>query len=281
MLEKFFPRTEDDESRPKDLWPNVLGLLSEFFFIHLHHSIDRRHLRTDLDLDLSTSSTIPRPPPRPRRPMSAPPTPQGGASGAAGGTPLAPSGGGGGGGGGPNGARDARQLQQLQQLQFVVHPLPGAQEQLFEKLRAVAERLNRLQAATNSCRSERTAAATAAAAAAAAAASSLAPPGSSPAAAAAPGPSSSSHHSSSSSSLTSGSSSAFLSDLTSGLRQIEVGPSHFAFLLNDGRICRLPFSVISDRLDLNRSGAAGGEEKQSCLSLSPLSPTGLFVPFKT
>jgi E3 ubiquitin-protein ligase EDD1 len=48
-----------------------------------------------------------------------------------------------------------------------------------------------------------------------------------------------------------------------GVRQIEVGPSHFAFLLQDGRICRLPFSVISDRLDLSRnpnssSSAAGG-----------------------
>ena len=44
--------------------------------------------------------------------------------------------------------------------------------------------------------------------------------------------------------------------------QIEVGPSHFAFLLSDGRLCRLPFSVISDRLDLNKtsqtSGGSGG-----------------------
>ena len=41
--------------------------------------------------------------------------------------------------------------------------------------------------------------------------------------------------------------------------QIEVGPSHFAFLLNDGRLCRLPFSVISDRLDLSKtSGGPGG-----------------------
>lgn len=45
--------------------------------------------------------------------------------------------------------------------------------------------------------------------------------------------------------------------------QIEVGPSHFAFLLSDGRLCRLPFSVISDRLDLNKTsqsnlGGSGG-----------------------
>ena len=51
--------------------------------------------------------------------------------------------------------------------------------------------------------------------------------------------------------------------------QIEVGPSHFAFLLSDGRLCRLPFSVISDRLDLNKtsqtsggSGGSGNREKQ-------------------
>ena len=40
--------------------------------------------------------------------------------------------------------------------------------------------------------------------------------------------------------------------------QIEVGPSHFAFLLSDGRLCRLPFSVISDRLDLNKSSTSSG-----------------------
>ena len=40
--------------------------------------------------------------------------------------------------------------------------------------------------------------------------------------------------------------------------QIEVGPSHFAFLLSDGRLCRLPFSVISDRLDLNKTSQSSG-----------------------
>lgn len=40
--------------------------------------------------------------------------------------------------------------------------------------------------------------------------------------------------------------------------QIVVGPSHFAFLLSDGRLCRLPFSVISDRLDLNKNSQAAG-----------------------
>ena len=46
--------------------------------------------------------------------------------------------------------------------------------------------------------------------------------------------------------------------------QIEVGPSHFAFLLEDGRICRLPFSVISDRLDLSKtSGGSSGTNSGS------------------
>ena len=40
--------------------------------------------------------------------------------------------------------------------------------------------------------------------------------------------------------------------------QIVVGPSHFAFLLSDGRLCRLPFSVISDRLDLNKNSQNPG-----------------------
>lgn len=71
-------------------------------------------------------------------------------------------------------------------------------------------------------------------------------------AAATPGPSSSSASAAASFSTS-------LSDLGFGsLRQIEVGPSHFAFLLADGRICRLPFSVISDRLDLSRNGSAAG-----------------------
>jgi E3 ubiquitin-protein ligase EDD1 len=60
--------------------------------------------------------------------------------------------------------------------------------------------------------------------------------------------------------LPSASGSAFGSVLVS---QIEVGPSHFAFLLEDGRVCRLPFSVISDRLDLSRTSGSGVGASQS------------------
>lgn len=50
---------------------------------------------------------------------------------------------------------------------------------------------------------------------------------------------------------------------------IEVGPSHFAFLLEDGRVCRLPFSVISDRLDLNRNaGTSSGKRDPAAASPS-------------
>ena len=38
-----------------------------------------------------------------------------------------------------------------------------------------------------------------------------------------------------------------LSGIREEVKQIAVGPSHFALLLEDGRLARLPFSVISDR----------------------------------
>ena len=131
----------------------------------------------------------------------------------------------GGGGSGGAGSSTAPSLTaSAPNLQFVVHPLPGSQEQLFDKLKESADRLNKS--------------------------------GSSAAAAAPP-------------------SGPFLvppppyygqNALNSlgGVAQIEVGPSHFAFLTQEGRICRLPFSVISDRLDLSQnsdgssSGGGGG-----------------------
>ena len=146
-------------------------------------------------------------------------------------------------------------------IRFVVQPLPGTQEQLYAKLRGVADTINR-------GRDNGSAAAAVAAAAAAA------PPSTS-------GSSAAQGASGSSGAPPAGECGPFDSCVTWSLndysiagcvlpwtpslsaledaeiRQIEVGPSHFAFLLADGRICRLPFSVISDRLDLNRGGAAG------------------------
>jgi E3 ubiquitin-protein ligase EDD1 len=99
-------------------------------------------------------------------------------------------------------------------LQFVVHPLPGSAEQLGEKLKEVGERLRRGNFGL-------------------------------PAA-----PAISASNSGVTFRLGSQTGGAFGSVLVT---QIEVGPSHFAFLLDDGRVCRLPFSVISDRLDLSRT----------------------------
>ncbi|XP_064474178.1 E3 ubiquitin-protein ligase UBR5-like isoform X2 [Ornithodoros turicata] len=38
-----------------------------------------------------------------------------------------------------------------------------------------------------------------------------------------------------------------------GIQQCVVGPSHVAFLLEDGQVCRVAFSVLVDRLDLSRN----------------------------
>jgi E3 ubiquitin-protein ligase EDD1 len=46
---------------------------------------------------------------------------------------------------------------------------------------------------------------------------------------------------------------AALSNLKVAVKCIVVGPSHFALLLEDGRICRVSFSIIADRLDLSKN----------------------------
>ena len=115
-------------------------------------------------------------------------------------------------------------------LQFVVHPLPGSAEQLGEKLREVGDRLRRGNFGLPAVPSV----------------SSLNSVNFGP---------------STSTGGAFGSSSVLVS-------QIEVGPSHFAFLLDDGRVCRLPFSVISDRLDLNRTSSSGPGTTQSGGSLA-------------
>lgn len=43
------------------------------------------------------------------------------------------------------------------------------------------------------------------------------------------------------------------SNLRAGVKRIALGPAHIALLLDDGRICRVSFSVISDRLDLTKN----------------------------
>ncbi|KAK5646050.1 hypothetical protein RI129_004514 [Pyrocoelia pectoralis] len=94
----------------------------------------------------------------------------------------------------------------MSSLQFVVHPLPGSEEQFNDRLREVAERLNRFGQTSH----------------------------------------------------------AAFANIRIGVKRIALGPAHIAILLEDGRICRVSFSVISDRLDLSkndpvkRPGSGGG-----------------------
>lgn len=43
-----------------------------------------------------------------------------------------------------------------------------------------------------------------------------------------------------------------LNSLKALVKQIVVGQNHFAFLLEDGHVCRVAYSVIVDRLDLTK-----------------------------
>lgn len=43
-----------------------------------------------------------------------------------------------------------------------------------------------------------------------------------------------------------------LGNLRIPVKTIVVGPTHFALLLEDGHICRVNFSIITDRLDLTK-----------------------------
>ena len=42
-------------------------------------------------------------------------------------------------------------------------------------------------------------------------------------------------------------------NLRSTVKRITLGPTHIALLLEEGRICRVSYSVISDRLDLTKT----------------------------
>ncbi|XP_064596947.1 E3 ubiquitin-protein ligase UBR5-like isoform X2 [Liolophura sinensis] len=81
-------------------------------------------------------------------------------------------------------------------IHFVVHPLPGTDDQLNDSLREVADKLNRHGFTS--------------------------PP-------------------------------AFSSLRNVFVSQCVVGPGHVALLLEDGRVCRMAFSVLNDRLDLNKT----------------------------
>nr|XP_018904419.1 PREDICTED: E3 ubiquitin-protein ligase UBR5 isoform X3 [Bemisia tabaci] len=85
----------------------------------------------------------------------------------------------------------------MSSLQFVVHPIPGTDDQVNDRLKEVSDRLNRFGQTSQI-----------------------------PTA---------------------------LSSLKVAVKQIAVGPNHFALLLEDGRVCRVAFSIISDRLDLSKA----------------------------
>ncbi|CAG9865425.1 unnamed protein product [Phyllotreta striolata] len=83
----------------------------------------------------------------------------------------------------------------MNSLQYVVHPLPGTEEQFNDRLKEVADRINRLGQNIH------------------------------------PG----------------------LANLRSGIKRICLSPNYIALLLEDGRICRVSYNVISDRLDLSKN----------------------------
>ena len=93
----------------------------------------------------------------------------------------------------------------MSSIQFVVQPLPGTQDQLSDKLKSVADKINKYGVQVSSA----------------------------------------------------------LTNIREEVKQIAVGPSHFAFLFEDGRLARLPFSVISDRLDLSKNSNKNNNAKGS------------------
>ncbi|XP_063230682.1 E3 ubiquitin-protein ligase UBR5 isoform X3 [Bacillus rossius redtenbacheri] len=86
----------------------------------------------------------------------------------------------------------------MSSLHFVVHPLPGTEDQLNDRLKEVSEKINRFGCATP----------------------------------------------------------AAVASLKVAVKRIVVGPNHFALLLEDGRVCRVSFSILSDRLDLSKNDPA-------------------------
>uniref|UniRef100_UPI00358E0F24 E3 ubiquitin-protein ligase UBR5-like isoform X5 n=1 Tax=Myxine glutinosa TaxID=7769 RepID=UPI00358E0F24 len=108
-------------------------------------------------------------------------------------------------------------------VHFVVHPLPGTEEQLYDRLREVSEKLSKTSVP--------------------------------------------SHH-------------VFSSLEQFTIRQCVVGPGHAAFLLEDGRVCRIAFSIHPERLDLGKpdssdspkQGSTSGSGRTSRLGRSSESP---------
>ncbi|XP_070159750.1 E3 ubiquitin-protein ligase UBR5 isoform X2 [Polyergus mexicanus] len=80
-------------------------------------------------------------------------------------------------------------------IHFVVHPLPGTDDQLIDRLKEVADKINRYGFVTPSA----------------------------------------------------------FNGLKVPIKRVVVGPTHIALLTEDNRICRVAYTVLSDRLDLSKS----------------------------
>ncbi|XP_015109390.1 E3 ubiquitin-protein ligase UBR5 isoform X1 [Diachasma alloeum] len=104
----------------------------------------------------------------------------------------------------------------MSSIHFVVHPLPGTDDQLNDRLKEVADKINRYGYVT--------------------------PP-------------------------------AF-SGLKSSVRRIVVGPSHIALLMDDNRICRVAYTVLSDRLDLSKNEPNRNSGKGHGVGSSSSGPSG-------
>nr|XP_006821041.1 PREDICTED: LOW QUALITY PROTEIN: E3 ubiquitin-protein ligase UBR5-like [Saccoglossus kowalevskii] len=90
-------------------------------------------------------------------------------------------------------------------VHFVVHPLPGTEDQLNDRLREVAEKINRQ-----------------------------------------------------------GSTSSTIPALKNQvIRDIALGPNHVAFLLEDGRVCRVSYAINIDKLDLTKDVSRSSKAKTS------------------
>ncbi|XP_065335384.1 E3 ubiquitin-protein ligase UBR5 isoform X2 [Cloeon dipterum] len=98
----------------------------------------------------------------------------------------------------------------MSSIHLVVHPLPGTEDQLNERLKDVSEKMNRFGQAT---------------------------PGA-------------------------------LGSVKVGIISCAVGPSHVALLLEDGRVCRIAFSIITDRLDLSRNDPGKSNKTSASSSAS-------------
>ncbi|XP_077989768.1 E3 ubiquitin-protein ligase UBR5-like [Glandiceps talaboti] len=87
-------------------------------------------------------------------------------------------------------------------IHFVVHPLPGTEDQLNDRLREVADKINRQGVASTSLPALK----------------------------------------------------------SQAIKEIAVGPNHVAFLLEDGRICRVSYAISVEKLDLTKAEVNKGSK---------------------